>query len=309
MVDQRFVDTLDKIWSVMHYTLFKINQTHVSLLTLVGVIIIITIGIKGAKYFKRYVSSLPNRRSLHLKQETATLFSILGYYFILVTTFLMAIGYAGIDLTSFTIIMSALSVGIGFGLQAILSNFVSGIVLLFESSLKIGDRVEVGNGVTGTVTDIKMRYTNVLTFDNVDVLVPNKFFIENMVTNWTHSDVTRRLKVPFGVSYSTDADTVDNVIIPAIMNLELDFVKDDPDKMPKCVMTSLGDSSVNFELWIWVRVGVPNQVPPSITLNDILRTIYKALKDNNIEIPFPQQDVHLISTPTSMNTNKDINIG
>lgn len=308
MHNEHFLATIHKIWSILHYPLFQINQTHVSLLTLIGVVVIVTVGIYGAKYFKRYVASLPNRSSIHLKQETATLFSVLGYYFILVTALLMAIGYAGIDLTSFTIIMSALSVGIGFGLQAILSNFVSGIVLLFESSMTIGDRVEVSNGVAGTVTDIRMRYTNILTFDNIDVLVPNKFFIENIVTNWTLSDQIKRLKVPFGVAYGTDADTVDNIIIPAIMNLEKDFVRDDPDKLPKCVMTSLADSSVNFELWIWIRVGIPNQTPPGITLNDILRTIYKALKDNNIEIPFPQQDVHLKSVPTALLATKgDVN--
>jgi len=301
MPQQHLLNSLHKLWSILHYPLFKINQTQVSLATLIGVIFIIAIGIYGAKYFKRYINSLPNRRSLHIKQETATLFSMLGYYFILTTAFLMAVGYAGIDLTSLTIIMSALSVGIGFGLQAILSNFVSGIVLLFESSLKIGDRIEIGNGVVGTVTDIKMRYTSILTFDNVDVLVPNKFFIEHNVTNWTLSDRIKRLKVPFGVAYGTDPDTVDDVVIPAIMKLDRDFVKDDAGKLPKCMMLSMGDSSVNFELWIWLRVGIANQTPPGITRNDILRTIYKALGDNNIEIPFPQQDVHLISVPKTLN--------
>ncbi len=302
MPQQHLLNSLHKLWSIVHYPLFKINQTQVSLATLIGVIFIIAIGIYGAKYFKRYINSLPNRRSLHIKQETATLFSMLGYYFILVATFLIAVGYTGIDLTSFTIIMSALSVGIGFGLQAILSNFVSGIVLLFESSLKVGDHVEVGNGVVGTVTDIKMRYTNILTFNNVDVLVPNKFFIENIVTNWTLSDKTRRLKVPFGVAYGTDPDAVDRAVIPALMKLDRDFVKDDPSKVSKCVMTSLADSSINFELWIWLKVGIVNQTPPGITLDEILRTIYKALRDNNIEIPFPQQDVHLISVPKTLET-------
>jgi len=301
MFSKDFLEAYNKIFSVLHYPLFTVNKIDFSLLSLIGIILIFMFGLFIAKYFKRYINTLVENPKHRLKQETATMLSVLGYYSILGTTILFSISYAGIDLTSLTIIMSALSVGIGFGLQALISNFVSGIVLLFEQSVKIGDYIDISsNGLVGKVIDTKMRYTSILTFDNIEVIVPNKTFIENNVINWTMSDRIKRLKVPFGVAYGTDAQIVDEVIVPAIMELDKDFLKDDEDKTPRCVMTSMGDNSVNFELWIWIRIGVPNQTPPGVTMNDLLRTIYKTLNDNNIQIPFPQRDIHLVSVPESL---------
>jgi small-conductance mechanosensitive channel len=301
MFSKEFIEIYNKALCILHYPLFKINNADFSLLTLISIFLILVFGRFLAKSFKRYINSLIDNPKHALKQETATMLSVLGYYTILTISVLFSINYAGVDLTSLTIIMSALSVGIGFGLQAIISNFVSGIVLLFEQSVKIGDYVDISsNGLVGKVTDIKMRYTSILTFDNIEVIVPNKTFIESNVINWTMSDRIKRLKIPFGVAYGTDTQTVDEVIIPAIMALEKDFIKNDEDKLPRCVMTSMGDSSVNFELWIWIRVGIKNQTPPGVTMNDILRTIYKALNEHNIQIPFPQRDVHIVSVPDSL---------
>jgi len=304
MFSQNFLEGYEKVLYVLNYSLFKINKTDFTLMNVIGIFVILVVGLTLAKSFKKYITSLVDNPKHLLKQETATMISVLGYYIIFTATILLSISYTGIDLTSLTIIMSALSVGIGFGLQAIISNFVSGIVLLFEQSVKIGDYVDISsNGLVGKVTDIRMRYTSILTFDNIEVIVPNKTFIESNVINWTMSDRVKRLKIPFGVAYGTDAKTVDEVIIPAIMALEKDFIKDDEDRLPRCVMTAMGDSSVNFELWVWIRVGIKNQIPPGATINDFLRTIYKTLNDNNISIPFPQRDVHLVSIPDTLERN------
>ncbi|WP_458699400.1 mechanosensitive ion channel family protein [Sulfurospirillum sp. 1307] len=307
MVSKDLLEIFEQLSKILNFSLFKINNINFTLMSVIGLVLILLIGFSFARAYKKYISSLANNPKHPLEQETATIISVLGYYGIFLITILFALNYSGIDLTSLTIIMSALSVGIGFGLQAIISNFVSGLVILFEQSIKIGDYIDISsNGLIGKVTDIRMRYTSILTFDNIEVIVPNKTLIENNVINWTMSDRIKRLKIPFGVAYGTDAKKVDEAIIPAIMKIEKDFIKNDEDKLPRCVMTGLGESSVDFELWIWIRVGIKNQMPPGITKDDILRTIYKALNDNNITIPFPQQDVHIISTPKKLESNLNV---
>lgn len=285
---------LQETWKILHYPLFKINDTNFSIITFVVGLLILLIGIKLAKTYTKVIKRLSDHPKLTLTPSTVAMLGTLGYYFIVFVTLMIVLSFSGINLTSFTIIMSALSVGIGFGLQTIFSNFISGLLLMFENTIRIGDIIEIDNNLAGKVTDIRMRSTTILTFDNIEVLVPNKTFVENNVINWTLTDNIKRLKIPFGVAYGTSADLVDQVIHDEVMVLTKDFIKDDPDREPVVRMTGMGDNSVNFELWVWIRVGVKDK-SLAARYDDFNRAIYRALNEHNISIPFPQRDLHWVS--------------
>ncbi|HEY5613190.1 MAG TPA: mechanosensitive ion channel domain-containing protein, partial [Lysobacter sp.] len=147
----------------------------------------------------------------------ATLYTLsrLLHYLLLAIGALLALELAGIPLGKFGLFAGALGVGLGFGLQAIFSNFISGLILLFDKSLKVGDFVELASGVHGEVRDIKIRATTVVTNDNIDILVPNSEFVSGRVVNWTYRDVSRRIRIPFGVAYGTDKELVKKAALEA----------------------------------------------------------------------------------------------
>jgi small-conductance mechanosensitive channel len=202
------------------------------------------------------------------------------------------------DLTNLGYIVAALSVGIGFGLQEIISNFVSGLILLFERPLKVGDLVTVGDQM-GVVKNINIRATTVLTNDNVYLLVPNRDFIGQTVTNWAHKDPKMRLHVGVGVSYGSDTALVKKVL------LEVGGAHDAVLKYPApdVFFVGFGDSSLNFELLVWIA-DPPRQRRIS---SELCFAIFDAFNENDIEIPFPQRDLHLRSAevlPVSTTQNE-----
>lgn len=287
------LELLHQGWKILQYPLFAVNNSNFSILTLLGALFILWFGFKLAKTFSLLIKRLGAMGKLSVTPATLATLSSLGYYFIAFITIIVVLSFSGIDLTSFTIIMSALSVGIGFGLQTIFSNFISGLLLMFENTIRVGDIIEIENNLAGKVTEMRMRSTTILTFDNIEVLVPNKTFVENNVVNWTLSDNIKRLKIPFGVAYGTSTEKVDDAIIKAVMTLEKDFVKEE-DKKPVIRMTGMGDNSVNFELWVWIRIGVKDK-SLAAHYDDFNRIIYQALNENGIAIPFPQRDLHWVS--------------
>ena len=197
----------------------------------------------------------------------------------------------GLDLSSFAVIAGALSVGIGFGLQNIIANFISGVILFFEKSIKIGDFLQISDTLSGRVTDIRMRSIIIRTNDNRDVIVPNQTFIQEQVINWTLSDDIRRMHVPFGVAYGSDIDKVKTVILDALEKSDIEYIRYDQEKQPQVVMKAMSASSVDFELRVWVHGD--NTVKPSGTMDSFLVLLYKTLYAHRIEIPFPQLDVHI----------------
>ena len=216
----------------------------------------------------------------------------MGYYTILTLSFLMALKVVGLDLSSLAIIAGALSVGIGFGLQNIVSNFVSGIILMFERSIKVGDYIQIDENTRGEIIDISMRSTIIRTNDNINLIIPNQAFIQNNVINWTLGDDIVRFRVPFGVAYGSDIDEVERVVLEALKNSNLPFIKDNKyDVEPRVVFIEMGDSSLNFELFVWVRGEYAKR--PRRTRSEFLKMIYNALNKAGIEIPFPQQDLHI----------------
>ena len=207
----------------------------------------------------------------------------------------MAVSAAGIPFSEFAIIFGAFGVGIGFGLQNIFNNLVSGFILLFERPIKIGDTIEVGT-LMGNVKSIGIRSSNVRTFDGAEIIVPNGNLISNEVVNWTLSDQTRRIEVIVGVSYSSDPHKVHDILLKVLKDHQ-DIVKY-PE--PNVFFKELGDSSLNFRLLCWTP-----QFDQWIRIkSEILFAVFDELKAAGIEIPFPQRDLHVRSIEPNIEIKK-----
>lgn len=213
----------------------------------------------------------------------------------------IGLNYIGIDLTSIALLGGAIGVGIGFGLQNIFSNFISGIIILLEKTLKIGDFVDLQSGVRGHVREIGLRYTRITTNDDVDIIVPNSEFINGRVTNWTYGSSLHRVRIPFSVAYGTDKDAVRKAALKAAGNVE-STVNDDRHR-PDVWLVALGESSLDFELVVWV--GADRVARPGNTQATYLWAIEDALRAAGIEIPFPQRDLHVRSGALSVRLERD----
>ena len=291
---------LEKAWNILNYPLFSIDKKDISLINFFIFTILILIGLYIGKYYKKSIYSLKHKYDIN--NSTATLLANIGYYLILTIVFLSSLKSIGLNLSSLTVIAGALSVGIGFGLQNVVSNFVSGIILMFEKSIKIGDYIQLDENTRGTVTDIRMRSLTIRTNDNIDLIVPNQNFIQNIVTNWTLNDKSRRFRIPFGVAYGTEVETVEKVILTALKDLKLPHYKIGAKK-PQIIFTSLGDNSINFELFVWVKDELT--LRPRYTTSEFLKMIYKALNEAGISIPFPQQDIYIKEIPPLYTSQND----
>jgi small-conductance mechanosensitive channel len=213
-----------------------------------------------------------------------TLARILGYA-LLALGFYISFQTVGINLSSLAVLAGAVGVGLGFGLQNIISNFISGLIILAERPIAIGDRIEVG-GVAGQVREISLRSTTVVTNDNIAIIVPNADFITHSVTNWSYEDPRVRFRISFGVSYATD--------LQVLRRLMLQVADEHPkalkDPKPELFFAGFGESAMNFELGVW-SAEMANS--PRRFRSELYYAIAQKLRENNIEIPFPQRDVRL----------------
>ncbi len=215
---------------------------------------------------------------------------ILRYAVWLIGT-LIGLNHLGIDLSNVALIGSALAVGLGFGLQNIVSNFISGIIILLEQSLKVGDFVELESGVRGHVREIAMRYTLVTTNDALDVIVPNSQFINDRVVNWTHDDSFRRMHIPFGVAYGTPKELVREAALAAAR--QVPNIIENEQRKSAVWLISYGDSAVNYELVVWADRALTTT--PAATHAKLMWALDDELARHQIEIPFPQRDLHVRS--------------
>lgn len=220
------------------------------------------------------------------KNITSVIIDIALYFFL----FLVILKLIGFDITAIAVVGSAVGIGFGFGLQKITSNFISGLILLFERSVKEGDVVELSNDANdiGFIKRMGIRYTLIRTFDNKEIMMPNEDFITNRVTNWTFSDREVRIKIEVGVAYESDLNLVKKLILEAAN----ENINEESTQKPICFLHEFGESSVNFILYVWVSN--VNLVQHS-KRSDILFAIWNKFKDHNITIPFPQRDLHLKS--------------
>jgi small-conductance mechanosensitive channel len=184
----------------------------------------------------------------------------------------------------------ALGVGIGLGLQGVVKEFVSGLVLIFDRVLNIGDYIELPNGTRGMVQEIGPRATRVRDNDNIDVLIPNSHFIEGQVTNWTLKGDTRRIHIPFGVAYGADKELVRDVVLAAAHEVPF-TLPDQGQRKAQVWLVGFGDSSLNFELLVWPTIDAVKR--PQAMNAAYTWAIDDALRKAGIEIPFPQRDVRV----------------
>ena len=272
-------------------TMFEINETPVTALGLLRVALILTVALWLSRIIRRAIQHVGERRG-GLNQSSLYTFGRLVHYLILTIGIIIGLSSIGIDFTKFALFASALGVGIGFGLQTLISNFVAGLIILFEKSLKVGDFVELESGVTGEVKEINMRSTLMTTNDNIDILVPNSEFVGGRVTNWTLREAYRRVRVPFGVAYGTDKEEVKKAVLEAADNVPW-TLKKIKNRHPQVWFVAFGDSSLNFELVVWLT---PEAVKrPGSVAAAYLWEIDSKLNEYAIEIPFPQRDLHLRS--------------
>jgi small-conductance mechanosensitive channel len=202
--------------------------------------------------------------------------------------FFLAAGAAGMKLTNLSIILGAFSVGIGFGLQNIFNNMVSGLILAFERPIKVGDVVQVGE-LMGTVMSIGLRSSTVRSFDGAEVIVPNGNLISDQMINWTKSDSNRRMDIRVGVAYGTDPEAV----LKLMEDTAAEFPEVWTDPPPRAYFLEFGDSSLNFRLLAWSALEIRLELE-----SKMLVAINRKLKEAGIEIPFPQRDLHIRSDDT-----------
>ena len=192
-----------------------------------------------------------------------------------------------INLGSLNLLAGALGVGIGFGLQNIANNFISGLIILFERPIKVGDRIEVGS-VSGDVTKVSSRATTVNTNDNISIIIPNSDFINKQVINWSHNDRRIRFHIPVGVSYKEDPAHIKEILLEVADN-HSDILK---RPKPDVLFTGYGESSLDFDLLVWTNTYIDR---PIILKSQLYYQIFEKFKEHNVEIPYPQRDLHIRS--------------
>ncbi len=212
--------------------------------------------------------------------------TIIQYLFIIIGG-LLIIQNSGINLGSLNVLAGALGVGIGFGLQNIANNFISGLIILFERPIKVGDRIEVGS-VSGDVIRVSSRATTVNTNDNISIIIPNSELVNQKVINWSHNDRRIRFHVPVGVSYNEDPAKIKEILL-SVAEDHSDILK---RPAPDVLFTEYGDSSLNFDLMVWTNTYIDR---PIILKSQLYYQIFEKFKEHNVEIPFPQRDLHLRS--------------
>jgi small-conductance mechanosensitive channel len=225
---------------------------------------------------------------LSLKKGIPRMITAITQFALITIGILMAVRAIGMPLDQLTIILSAFSVGIGFGLQNIFNNLVSGVILLFEREVQIGDVVEVNN-LMGTVKSMGIRSSHIQTFDGAEVIVPNGLLISQEVIDWTLSDKSRRIEIISGVAYGSDVHLVKKLLMQIIE--EHPDVK--PEPKPLVLFNAMGESSLDFRLLFWTA----NFDDWLRIRSEVIFAIHDTLKENNITIPFPQRDLHLKSVP------------
>ncbi len=227
---------------------------------------------------------------LKMEAGMAYAFTRVVHYTMLICGAVLAAQCVGLNLGSFAVMFGFLSVGIGFGLQNVTSNFIAGLILLFERPINVGDMVTV-EGQVGKVLQINIRTTIIETGDQLAIIVPNSKFIEGSVINWSYGDPKVRVHCPVGVAYGSDVNKVKKVL------LQVASENDEALKSPPAdvIFLKFGDSSLDFELVVWTATP-DRQGPLRSNLNF---AIYEAFAKNNIEIPFPQRELHLKATPAA----------
>lgn len=285
VVENQLSDFLNEIWTFMSTGIFNVKGTEITLGNIIIFSFLIFFFIAASKILSRLLYS---RVLKNVKMDESVRYTLqrITHYTILILGVLFSFQFIGIDLSGLTVIFGLLSVGIGFGLQNLTSNFISGIMLLFERPISVGDRIIVGE-LEGDVKEINMRSTTINSIDNVSIIVPNSDFISGNVINYSHGDTRIRITVDVGVSYNSDLDLVLKVIKEVAVNHKK--VIQSPE--PIVLFRDFGDSAWEMRLRCWIF----NPKEQYVIASELRCEIVRQFRKNNIEIPFPQRDLHVRS--------------
>ena len=279
---------VDDVAAILDATAYKIGDIRISLLGILqaafflGVLLWVSLGL----------GNFLDKRIQNVDELTPSLRVLIGKIMrivLIVIAILVAMSSLGIDLTAFTVLSGAIGVGLGFGLQKVVSNFISGIIILLDQSIKPGDTISLGE-TFGWIRELRARFVSVVTRDGREFLIPNEDFITREVINWSFSDQYVRLDIPFGVSYDSDPHEVSRLAIEAASGVERVESQFNP---PVCWITGFGDSSLDFLLRFWIRD--PQQGLTNIR-GKVLLNLWDTFKEHGVNIPFPHREV-IMKTP------------
>ncbi len=276
----------NNVYHFLNQKLFTLGQTDVNLISILFFVLLLVFVVVASRFFARRVLTRILSR-FALDPGMIYNFRQITEYTLIFIGIIIAFQMIGINLSGLAVIFGLLSVGIGFGLQNITSNFMSGLILLFERPIKIGDRITVGD-TEGDVMEINMRSTTIRSLNNISIIVPNSEFVSSRVINWTHGDPKIRIDIDVGVSYESDLD----LVLQTLEQVAAENSEVLSHPKPEVHLREFGDSSWNMKLRVWIM----NPKRFYYVKSDINCEIVRKFRENNIEIPFPQRDLHIRSS-------------
>ena len=274
------------IQDFLNMRLFSLKDTPVTILSLVIFIVFLTVFMFLGGAVRRFLQG-KFLDKFEIDSGLKYTLSRVAQYIVVILGVLISFQFVGIDLTSLAVVFGLLSVGIGFGLQNVTSNFISGLIIMFERHISVGDRVEVDD-IEGDITEISIRSTKVRTINNISIIVPNSKFVENNVVNFSHGDPTFRLDISVGVAYSSDLGTVLKAL-NEVAEEHSDVMKNPKHEVH---LVEFGDSAWDMQLRVWVA----NVKDRYGLRNELNQAIVRKFDEYEIEIPFPQRDLHVRSS-------------
>jgi small-conductance mechanosensitive channel len=287
MIEEEAKSIWKSIQEVLEYHILELGEYHLSIYNIIVVLLILLVAKLITSNFAKYLKNRITQKEDPTDGKALAVIQI-GKYVIFLLAILLSIRSIGFNITPILLGSSALFIGLGFGLQDAFKDFISGLVLLFEGDVVIGDIIEFENGILATVKEIKLRTSKVRTRDGIVIFVPNSQLTNNRVINWTNSNVLTRFNVSVGVAYGSDTALVEKVLLEVAKN-------DDAVNMkikPFVRFLDFGSSSLDFEIHFWSK-----EVWRIEFVKSRMRfAIDQAFRENNVTIPFPQRDLHVKSS-------------
>ncbi|MEX2480873.1 MAG: mechanosensitive ion channel domain-containing protein [Gammaproteobacteria bacterium] len=283
---EQMLDLWRGLREALQWPIIRTAETEITLWSVLYLVVLVLLLLWAARRLQGWLTDGPLLRARMDRSARHTTGSLVRFVVLLIGL-LVIIQTAGIDLTTFNVLAGAIGIGVGFGLQNVVSNFIAGIIIMFERPVKIGDRIVVG-GVEGNVIDIGARSTTVLDNDNIAVIVPNSKFITEDVINWKHNDNRVRFRIPLSVAYGSDARQVERVLLE-VAAADQDVLADPP---PAVRLMGFGDDGLLFELRAWSFSLVDRK---GLLISHLNFAIYERFQREGIQFPFPQRDLHLKS--------------
>lgn len=285
----------EPVFDWLHTPLVIIGGIPITLLNLLRMLLIIGFTFLLSSLIRKFVKNI-NKEKVHLTSGSVFIIDKVIHYALLFIGFALAFISIGLNLSNLAIVLGALSVGIGFGLQTIVNNFLSSLIIMFSRTIKVGDIVELLDGRQGEVSEINIQNTFIHTRDGVDIVIPNSEILGNKLTNWTLKDNFKRLHIPFSVAYGTDKDLVTQIVCEAATKVPCTVLNSPHFPNPQVWLIDFAKSSLDFELIVWVNVyGYGHKGSMN---SSYLWEIDTALQKNSIEVPFPQVEVRYSNKET-----------